>query len=88
MLKADLLLARGDAEGAELPLRSVIDVSREFALRMPELRAATRLARLRADDADAIESLRGIYEAFTEGFDSTDLVEARAVLAEIDVPIP
>ena len=66
----------------------MIDVSREFGLRMPELRAATRLARLRAHDADAIESLRGIYEAFAEGFDSPDLVEARAVLAEVDVPIP
>ena len=55
---------------------------------MPELRAATRLARLRADDADAIESLRGVYETFTEGFDSPDLVEARAALAEVDVPIP
>ena len=38
-----------------------------LGLRMPQLRAATRLARLRDHDADAIESLRGVYEAFAEG---------------------
>jgi hypothetical protein len=54
---------------------------------MPQLRAATRLVRLRGQEADA-ESLRAVYDKFTEGFDSPDLVEARAVLSEVDVPIP
>ena len=88
LLNGDLLMAEGDAEGAELRFRSAFDVSRDVGVRMPQLRAATRIARLRGQDADAIESLRGVYETFTEGFDSPDLVEARAVLAGVDVPIP
>ena len=66
----------------------MFDVARDLGDSMPQLRAATRLVRLRGQDADAIESLRAVYETFTEGFDSPDLVEARAVLAEVDVPIP
>jgi predicted ATPase/class 3 adenylate cyclase len=88
LLNGDLLVSQGNADGAELRFRSAFDVSRDFGLRMPQLRAATRLARLRERDADAIESLRSVYDTFTEGFDSRDLVEARAVLAEVDVPIP
>ena len=68
--------------------RSVFDAAGDSALRMPQLRAATRLVRLREQDAEATESLRAVYETFTEGFDSPDLVEARAVLAGVDVPIP
>jgi predicted ATPase len=87
LLKGDLLLAVGDVPGAELRFRSVFDVAGDLGTRMPQLRAGTRLARLRRS-SDATEVLRGVYEAFTEGFDSPDLVEARAVLAEVDAPIP
>ena len=48
---------------------------------MPQLQAATRLARLRqgggTSDTDA---LRQVYESFTEGLDTPHLAEARAVL--------
>jgi predicted ATPase len=51
-----------------------------------ELRAATSLARLlrdnnRRDEACAI--LANIYTWFTEGFDTTDLKDAKALLEEV-----
>ena len=87
LIKGDLLLAGGDAAGAELLLEGVFEAARGLGLKMPQLRAATRLARLRRR-SDATDVLRGVYESFTEGLDSPDLVEARAVLAEVGVPIP
>ena len=88
LLEGDLLLASGNAAAAELRFRSVFGSARDLGEAMPQLRAATRLVRLRGQDADSIESLRAVYDSFTEGLDSPDLVEARAVLAEVDVPIP
>lgn len=51
---------------------------------MIQLRAATRLAGLaeRTGRIDASALLRDILDTFTEGFDTPDLVEARAVLDE------
>ena len=51
---------------------------------MPQLRAATRLARLRKRP-DATDVLRDVYETFTEGFDTPDLLEARMVLDEVEL---
>jgi hypothetical protein len=45
-----------------------------------ELRAAMSLARLRRDRLDL---LGRIYDGFTEGFDTEDLRDARALLAEL-----
>jgi predicted ATPase len=47
---------------------------------MSELRAATRLARLAPGRDDATARVRAVYDTFTEGFDTPDLIEARAVL--------
>jgi hypothetical protein len=66
-------------------LRGAVDSGRRLGLHMPGLRAATRLVRLR--QPDAVEQLRRVYESFTEGFDDADLVDARAALAELDVPV-
>ncbi len=85
LLKGDLLLAASGAEAAESWFRSAFDVAGETGARMTRLRAATRLTRLwraagrRPDGTDLV---RDIYETFTEGFDTPDLVEARAVLDE------
>jgi predicted ATPase len=51
-----------------------------------ELRAAVSLARLRRDQgprAEARELLAPIYDWFTEGFDTPDLKEAKALLDEL-----
>jgi predicted ATPase len=50
---------------------------------MWELRAAVSLARLRRDQgrhAEARDLLAAVYGWFTEGFDTADLKEARALL--------
>jgi predicted ATPase/class 3 adenylate cyclase len=90
LLKGDLLLALGDALGAELLYQSVLGVAGNLGVRTPQLRAATRLARLwRAAGrrAEGTDLLRGVYETFTEGFDTPDLVEAQAVLDEVDARV-
>jgi predicted ATPase/class 3 adenylate cyclase len=85
VLSGELLIALGDTESAVRQLRNVIETAARFGLRMPQLQAATMLARAR--QADGVELLRGVYETFTEGFDEFDLVEARAVLDGVDVAV-
>jgi predicted ATPase len=53
---------------------------------MWELRAATSLARLWAEQGkrgEALDLLAPVYGWFTEGFDSADLKDARALLDEL-----
>ena len=53
---------------------------------MWELRAATSLAKLRRDQgrhAEARDLLAPVYGWFTEGFDTQDLNDARALLEEL-----
>ena len=79
--KADLLLTLGDVQGAERLLRTAFDGARPVGVRAIQLLAATRLVRLPAQDRNAaVEQLREVYDTFTEGFDTPDLVDARAVL--------
>jgi predicted ATPase len=52
----------------------------------PELRAAMSLARLWRDQGkrqQARELLTPVYDRFTEGFDTRDLKEAKALLEEL-----
>ena len=58
---------------------------------MSGLRAGTRLTRVwrtagRRPDGTAL--LRGVYQTFTEGFDTRDLVEARAILDGVERESP
>ncbi|MGI8550040.1 MAG: ATP-binding protein [Dehalococcoidia bacterium] len=69
---------------AEVCFRQAIEVARGQAAKSLELRAATSLARLwqqqgRREEARRV--LAEIYGWFTEGFDTADLQEARALLA-------
>jgi hypothetical protein len=60
-----------------------LDVARCQSAKSFELRAAMRLARLRCDQGKCIKSrelLTSIYGWFTEGFDTPDLQEAKALL--------
>ncbi|MBI3918340.1 MAG: hypothetical protein HY322_15200 [Betaproteobacteria bacterium] len=72
--------AIGDAKGR---FRSAIELGRERGEKSLELRAATSLARLldgegRREEAHA--TLAGVYDWFTEGFDTADLKFAKTVL--------
>lgn len=85
ILKADLLLAGSDHERAEAAswLEMALTVADELDLRMPRLRAATRLFRLRRDGgaaAAARATLEDAYGSFTEGWSAVPLVEARELL--------
>ena len=87
-LKGELTLLkdpRSEAE-AERCLRQAIDIARQQAARLFELRATTSLARLLARQGkrdEAHRMLAGIYGWFTEGFDTADLKDARTLLDEM-----
>jgi predicted ATPase len=87
-LRGELLLAvpEGRREEGEASLRHAVDIARRQHAKSPELRATTSLARLLAkqgkrDEARAM--LAEIYDWFTEGFDTADLKDAKALLDEL-----
>ena len=87
-LRAEALLASSpcDFAEAEASLRHALAVAREQEARFWELRAATSLARLWRDQGKRTEArdlLAPIYRCFTEGFETRDLKEAAALLAEL-----
>jgi hypothetical protein len=94
IVKGDLLraLAPDDARGgadAEPLYRKALDRATELDARMAQLRAATRLARLRAADGDpaaASAVLAPILGTFTEGFETADVREARDLLEAVAIP--
>jgi adenylate cyclase len=71
---------------AEVCFQHALDVARSQGARTLELRAATSLARLwrnQAKRGEARELLTPIYDWFTEGFDTQDLKDAKALLKEL-----
>ena len=81
----DLLCGRG--KDAETQLNQAITIARNQGIRPFELRAATRLARLwqsQGKTTEARDLLAPVYGWFTEGFDTADLKEAKALLQELD----
>jgi predicted ATPase len=77
---------RGDPRMAEAYLREAVAIALRQEARHWELRAAISLARLWRDQgrrAEARDLLAPIYGWFTEGFDTPDLKEAKALLEEL-----
>jgi hypothetical protein len=71
---------------AEACFQKAIAVARHQSAKSLELRAATNLARLwqqQGKQKEAHEVLAEIYGWFTEGFDTKDLQEAKALLKEL-----
>ena len=89
-LKGQLLLlqTKSNSEEAERWFRTAIDVARGQQAKSWELRAATSLSRLLASQHrrdEARSMLAEIYNWFTEGFDTADLKDAKALLDELSV---
>ena len=86
--KGQLLLRQGQSEAAEELYRKALSIAEEQEAKLWELRAAASLARLRRDQgrrAEARDLLAPVYGWFTEGFDTADLKEAKALLDELGV---
>jgi predicted ATPase len=80
------LVLQGHSEAAEVLYRKALSIAQEQGAKLWELRAAASLARLRHDQgrrAEARELLAPGYAWFTEGFDTPDLKEAKALLDEL-----
>ncbi len=88
-IKGELLLLQrptGTTEAAEDVFRQALDIARQQEALSWELRAATSLARLLRNQrrpADAIVCLRPIYDRFTEGFGTADLIAAKRLLDDL-----
>ena len=86
-LKGELLWMRGEAESeVEKYFLQAIEVSRRQLAKSWELRAAMSLSRLRQKQGrneEARQMLAEVYGWFTEGFNTPDLLEAKALLESL-----
>ena len=90
-LKGELILQKfkvqrsefkGEKEAEEC-FQKALDVARQQSTKSLELGAATSLARLwlqQGKKSEACDLLAPVYEWFTEGFDTQDLIDAKALL--------
>jgi predicted ATPase len=87
-LKGELLLAANQGSVAEATqcLLDALEMARHQRAKTWELRATMSLARLLAKQGQRDQArtmLSEIYSWFTEGFDTTDLKEAKSLLDEL-----
>ena len=87
-LKGELLLlqAAPEVSHAETCFQQALDIARRQQAKALELRAAMSLGRLwqqqgKRQEAQAL--LAGVYDWFTEGFDTADLQEAKVLLQAV-----
>jgi predicted ATPase len=88
VLRGWLLLARSGENKveAEACFRQAVDIARRQSAKFLELRAVISLSRLwrkQGKKKQARKMLAEIYNWFTEGFDTKDLQEAKALLEEL-----
>jgi class 3 adenylate cyclase/tetratricopeptide (TPR) repeat protein len=84
--RGELRLKQGHTELAEADFRDAIALAHRMQAKTWELRATMSLARLLDDQSKRDEArtmLAEIYNWFTEGFDTADLKEAKALLEEL-----
>jgi predicted ATPase len=87
-LKGELLLAQSldNPTEAESCFQHAIAIDRNQSAKSLELRAATSLARLwqaQGKRKEAYDLLAPVYGWFTEGFDTADVQEAKALLEQL-----
>jgi len=82
-LRGELLRLSGEEPDCEVWFQCSLDLCRHQEAKSLELRAAMSLARLWRDQGKTVEArelLAPVYAWFTEGFDTRDLKEAKALL--------
>lgn len=85
-MRGRLLLSTHEHAAAESSYRRALEVAQRQGAKFWELRAALDLARLWRDQSkrtDARDLLSPVYGWFTEGFDTRDLKDARALLLDL-----
>jgi predicted ATPase len=85
-LRGELRFSQGHAELAEADFREAIALAQQMSAKGWELRAAMSLGRILAKHGrrdEARSTLLEIYGWFTEGFDTSDLKDAKALLDEL-----
>lgn len=83
-LRGAIRRAEGRPDEAEASMREGIALARDQGALAPELRLATTLAGLlnaRDRNEEALTLLTGVFDRFTEGWDTPDLVDAAALLS-------
>jgi len=81
-----LMLRQGDPDAAAEFYKQALAIAKEQRAKLWELRAAVALAKLGRDQgcrSEAHDLLAPVYGWFTEGFDTPDLEDAKAVLDEL-----
>ena len=84
--KGRLLLRQGRGEDAEKLYQKALSIAKKQEAKLWELRATTSLTQLRRDQGrhcEARDLLAPVYGWFTEGFDTPDLKEAKALLNDL-----
>jgi DNA-binding winged helix-turn-helix (wHTH) protein/tetratricopeptide (TPR) repeat protein len=85
-VRGHVLLSIGRSERSEECFQHALAIARSQSARLFQLRAAVSLARLWRDQgkrSEALNLIAPIYGWFTEGFDTPDLKEAKALLEEL-----
>jgi tetratricopeptide (TPR) repeat protein len=87
-LKGELLLKKGESEDQVMKLfEQAVQVSKKQKAKSLELRAKMSLSRLlqkQGKKREAHKFLEETYQWFTEGFDTADLKQAKALLKELE----
>jgi predicted ATPase len=87
-IRGELLMDRSAEHKAEAEdaFKQAVGIAKDQQAKSLELRAATRLARLwhsQGKTPEARDLLAPMYSWFTEGFDTPDLKDAKALLDEL-----
>jgi predicted ATPase len=84
--QGELFRSMQKVSAAEASFREAVTVARRQSAKLFELRATMSMARLWRDQGkreEARELLAPVYGWFTEGFDTLDLKEGKALLDEL-----
>jgi predicted ATPase len=85
-VQGELLEMQGHNEEAESAYHQAIAIAQRSQAKVWELRATTSLAQLlqkQGKGKEARRKLAKVYDWFTEGFDTPDLKDAKALLEEL-----